>query len=697
MSVHDTALRVGASVAINLGIARADIPSRVIPFRSITLSGFYSAGDLGAGAVYVRGTSSGPMAVRDAAGTWWNLYISQGLRTGWCGAKHDGATDDTAAFRLAWDIACASSNPRLILEAGVMRITTATAPFNAVSGMVVEGTSSGAASIKWVEGSLDCLMGRRYDVAGRASNILFRDFSVFGTHGDAGFYDRSAHYPIMCYNVDGLVFERVRVEKSRIMAIVARSCVNVSAQRCVVRYCAADGINFTNCDDYDISLNLVEFVDDDAIAAHNDTGGRVDRRGTIIGNHVRFAQGIKALGMVTGGVHGNTVEFCMGQGVNVTTMTSGTEGRNAANGLVLGPNNIKNCIDRTIVDGLNSGAPYMTISGVSAQAGGLAAIPGENDTATGTVIDPYPYFSQSNDAGVSTDPVPGAWGISAPGNIFVRDIPSGVLLSSLGLGTFYTRNGPVDPTLTDAALRQAGYNFAGIIRGISITGGSIIGIGPAFSFSGDARVSGRAVGISGYDLSSVITISGSNTYHQDFVEQANSWDIDPLYKHTNRGANGTWATAGSPTAILIQNASGIQSIGSKFRNCCRISDVALSAGLGTTEKAEFRDAVIDCLPSAVGFSASNRGVGEIPRCGPNFWLRIVDADPTSSTFKQVLNTCKRQAGSIPTSGYYLAGMFVESTAKTVSSGKVLLGWARLTTGNAHVSGTDWSPVYGTTT
>ena len=39
-------------------------------------------------------------------------------------------------------------------------------------------------------------------------------------------------------------------------------------------------------------------------------------------------------------------------------------------------------------------------------------------------------------------------------------------------------------------------------------------------------------------------------------------------------------------------------------------------------------------------------------------------------------------------GKFLAGLYVNNKTPTVVSGKVLLGWLRLTTGSAHVAGTD---------
>lgn len=49
------------------------------------------------------------------------------------------------------------------------------------------------------------------------------------------------------------------------------------------------------------------------------------------------------------------------------------------------------------------------------------------------------------------------------------------------------------------------------------------------------------------------------------------------------------------------------------------------------------------------------------------------------------------ASAIPTTGYYMAGQFVHNTAfvETGSPAYTVLGWLRLTTGNAHVFNTDW--------
>jgi hypothetical protein len=55
-----------------------------------------------AAAVYIPGSSSGPMAFQEAGGHWWQLDVSAGaLLIPWFGAKGDGSTNDTAAVQAA--------------------------------------------------------------------------------------------------------------------------------------------------------------------------------------------------------------------------------------------------------------------------------------------------------------------------------------------------------------------------------------------------------------------------------------------------------------------------------------------------------------------------------------------------------------------------------------------------------------------
>jgi hypothetical protein len=85
--------------AIGLGMTRADIPTRIIPVSSFRLDGFRTIGDGGAGAPYKVGTVAGPLAIQDAAGTWFELHRNRGesVAAGWFGTYADDTTHPLSA------------------------------------------------------------------------------------------------------------------------------------------------------------------------------------------------------------------------------------------------------------------------------------------------------------------------------------------------------------------------------------------------------------------------------------------------------------------------------------------------------------------------------------------------------------------------------------------------------------------------
>jgi hypothetical protein len=52
-----------------------------------------------------------------------------------------------------------------------------------------------------------------------------------------------------------------------------------------------------------------------------------------------------------------------------------------------------------------------------------------------------------------------------------------------------------------------------------------------------------------------------------------------------------------------------------------------------------------------------------------------------------------EAATRPTTGYFRQGEFVWKTNPSVAGDRIMLGWSRLTTGNDHVDGADWSSAY----
>lgn len=83
-------------------ITRAQIPTTTITSPIVVLSGFSTAGDLGAGATYtsVGATQFGIMAIQDAAGTWFQMLLNNGpVNLGWFGLVGDGITDNLTALQ----------------------------------------------------------------------------------------------------------------------------------------------------------------------------------------------------------------------------------------------------------------------------------------------------------------------------------------------------------------------------------------------------------------------------------------------------------------------------------------------------------------------------------------------------------------------------------------------------------------------
>lgn len=56
-----------------------------------------------------------------------------------------------------------------------------------------------------------------------------------------------------------------------------------------------------------------------------------------------------------------------------------------------------------------------------------------------------------------------------------------------------------------------------------------------------------------------------------------------------------------------------------------------------------------------------------------------------------------ESSSIPTEGFYDAGVIVRKSSLSIVSGFIHYGWLRLTTGEGHVDGTDWQAIYFNTT
>lgn len=79
----------------------------------------------------------------------------------------------------------------------------------------------------------------------------------------------------------------------------------------------------------------------------------------------------------------------------------------------------------------------------------------------------------------------------------------------------------------------------------------------------------------------------------------------------------------------------------------------------------------------------------VPGNVPVIYVRV-NTDKTSPDFNKVTGITSGTAAAMPTSGHYLAGQTVMAPVPIIRSGYAVTGWLRLTTGNGHAAGTDWS-------
>lgn len=610
------------------------------------------------------------------------------------GAVGDGVANDVASVTAAWNYAKSTSRI-LYIPAGAYNLRSATSSLEPESGMVVYGDGMFRTRLHF-NGKTNYHPIRRAPNLSRLDGVEFRDFSISGGHGEGGDFSRLESQLFLIYGADNVSFTRIKAEYSRTMAIATRACMGVTVSECVVQYCARDGINVGDCSFGKVINNLIQYCDDDAIAIHASIPLKVDRGHTVTGNVIRFSQGIKLLGAKNATITGNTLEFCFGHGIAIHSLKApGNEGINGGNGVTITGNTLKNCVNRSIIDGLNSTCPYIYVSGEAAQSGDLAAIPGENDPATGTIVPLYPYFENSQNS-ITTGPIPNNYNLTISGNVLVRDVPAGVLVSTLGFGQFYTRTGPVDAMLTEEGFRTTGVTFApGTLKNVSVTGNVISGIGPAFYLLATSRViNGIVANNTVFDCENGLAVAGGNTLHNTLAFKDNVFDIDPLMTHPNRGPNGTWLTNGNPTAILLQGATGFSFGGNTFKNCGRVSDAVLTqiGIVGGSRVEMLSENILECEPVAEGFSTANKGIGFVLR-GPGFIHRIVNSDPSSATYGNILNHCAVFADGVPTAGTYVRGHMVRNNnvglLGTAGNRYIVTGWTRLTTGTNHVVGIDW--------
>jgi Right handed beta helix region len=499
----------------------------------------------------------------------------------------------------------------------------------------------------------------------------------------------------------------VEVINSRAFGLVGRFCNGVRITGCYIHRTNADGCAFWDTNDIVVDANKFEDCDDDCISLHtNDSTASPLRMGIVVTNNViSSSQGIKVLGAKNLVISGNTIRRCYSYGVFVNSDVFFNQGDTPHHSISITNNVINDIFLR--VQGGNTEQYYIRIGGGQQNAGSGAAPPGRNNTATGAIVSLYGTLLgnfQANNTDDTSVASPGGYFITIKDNVLARTLPAVSAYADWGFGTLWAGNGFAGG-IYSGPVPEANLNTNGIVVEPFINNAIIEG--NTINTSGDKAIFfkvGAAPAVLSFDNFTVrnnkisnfksygVFWEGNTLSSQGINLAGNEFDGDPLFTSTNRGTNGTWVANTVPSAVYVPFVSGLKIDGNDFKNVARATTTSTGINnfFGNTVRAD---------PAVAGFSTSNKGIGNAPKSGLEFKYVIEDCDPTSATYGQILNQTVNDSTAVPTSGKYVEGHVVQNTNPTIAGtrNRFVYGWKRLTTGTAHVLGTDWAEVGVTST
>lgn len=624
------------------------------------------------------------------------------------GAVGNGTVDDTAALQRATDAAAAAGGGVVYFPPGTYRVTSPGVIVK--SSVYFEGAGYEISIVYKDETSAD-FKGALHNADTfpdyfAVDHLSIRNLGFLGTGETQRTSSTSALVQVSAddVTVSGCSFNYARsaglfIEQSR-RAVVTDNRVYRSL---------ADGIAVWSASEVIIAGNVVTGSNDDAISVSFSEylAGPVTGNVIVANNTVTESQGINLVNVRSCLVTGNVLTRIMGAGVRLVASPDEA----AMFGCRVSGNIITDVILRSEPNPGFQAHIGILITGADPRIKTSEGVPGDPTSGTGTVTSLYGpagigtlYAPQTGAAYVGRPP---AFGVEISDNIMLRTLPAVTTISQWGYGAqgFWVADngdgtGFYNGAITDAALSfngiavDAGFRDCRIERNHIRTGGPVAidfrnsPVPVDRDFAGLRIVGNKIINFSGYGIRLAQTLSNHRILIKD-----NEIDGDPLFASANRGANGTFLTAASPIGIASDNSAGALIEDNHFRNLATY----LTGGL-TTRFITVRDNYLYGQWAAFNFSTSNKGNGTMAASGVRGWVLIVeDSDPTSATYGNVLSDVTFTASSIPTTGTYVRGHVVWNTNPVQSGGKVLLGWARLTSGSAHVLNTDWSALYATTT
>ena len=621
------------------------------------------------------------------------------------GAVGNGAADDRAALVAALNAVKARGGGSLYIPKGTYLISKGQVFIDC--NILIFGDGPGASVLRYQDESSDTradfLNTVNPNTVVQSYNISLENLTIQSGLGAGGSnYTICSH---LCQFVTSghVVFSNCEFRDSRFFGTVVSYAKSVTVTNCRYTMIARDGLHTDNCDNINVTGNYFYRVADDSVAV-----GRLDvplvensgnsRQTIIANNNFEESQGINASGAKHIAIVGNTFTRVLTRAIEIGT---GAVDGNTAQLSVLIANNV---IDTVFTNfGLGAAAAgdsakYIFFSGQTPSTvpvtGGYVGLA----NGSGQVVQPFPYLYTNNTD--NNPPATGAWFVAIANNVCTRTLAPTSAWSNYGFGQLFLGHGQGfhDPVVDYTDLvhpQQAGIKIEGSLYHAVIQGNILQGqnVGIEFFTGSTGIVLWDDVTIRNNVISNFALAGIKHKGRGNIHITSNLLDGDPFHVHPARASGGTWgtgwdayfgiwadSTSAEHTSVVCHNNT-FRNIGYDYQ--CDSSKVSFMENIYMGyPKQSFADA------TNIGIRAWNTG--------PKTWV-ITDDNPSSSTFKQILNTCLRTSTALPTSGYYLEDMVVWKDSAlnqtgTAGSQYIVLGWVREITGSNHALNTDWRQI-----
>lgn len=622
------------------------------------------------------------------------------------GATGDGVTNDSTAIQATINAVAAQGGGECFFPPGVYSIGTAIAP---AAGVALRGANSASSRLIVPVGSST---GNPLLYRTTGEDAWIEDLSI----SHLGFEGRWEEFPSQVSNnglatlkyIRRLTIDQCHFKNSRSFTLNINACDQVTVTHSTFENGTRDLCGIWGSPRVIVFGNRFAHNDDDAISISWE--GSIAAPPTrswiqIIGNSFEDCGPVRTQVPSGAIISDNTMHRTRGMGIFLSILNASKVNTGTGHSNIIKGNVIRDVIDRNwnlpggSSDGTVNLRSYILIESNVPQTGGLPSVPGQ-PAADGTFTDPYgSNYAVSTMAG-NVGPIRMPHGVIVDGNICKRTLPAVAKYSDWGYGPGYSMDGWVDRPVQDRDLRGVGVRVTLPVQSLMITNNLLEAGARGVSF-------GTYTGVALADrLAQGVTVQGnkirdcvdggiyytqSTLTHQDIQIVDNEVDCDPYFIAAGRRTGGTWASSGvAPIAINVSNAAGVLVARNRVRNA---GAAIVQGGAGGFQ--DVHDNLVYGDFSATGFSSSNRGVGTIPGIGhgKGWWVSPLGSNPTTTDYGLSLGALPRDSSSVPTTGKWLAGMFVSGRATAATDGRYSLGWLRTTNGTGNAPGTDWAEIY----